>query len=95
MTTTTTRRMAYLSAQHPMLSMIFIVREIATLEQMGFDIEIASINNGDRPRDKLTAVEAAQADKTYYVKAHGLRGALAAHAALPARLALRAVARRP
>jgi colanic acid/amylovoran biosynthesis glycosyltransferase len=75
-----TRRMAYLSAQHPMLSMIFIVREIAQLEQLGFDIEIASINNGDRPRDKLTAIEAAQADKTYYIKAHGLAGALAAHA---------------
>jgi colanic acid/amylovoran biosynthesis glycosyltransferase len=77
---TGTRRMAYLSAQHPMLSMIFIVREIAQLEQLGFDIEIASINNGDRPRDKLTAIEAAQADKTYYIKAHGLAGALAAHA---------------
>jgi colanic acid/amylovoran biosynthesis glycosyltransferase len=75
-----TRRMAYLSAQHPMLSMIFIVREIAQLEQLGFDIEVASVNNSDRPRDKLTAIEAAQADKTYYIKAHGLRGALAAHA---------------
>jgi glycosyltransferase involved in cell wall biosynthesis len=75
-----TRRMAYLSAQHPMLSMIFIVREIAQLEQLGFDIEVASINNSDRPRDKLTSVEAAQADKTYYIKAHGLAGALAAHA---------------
>lgn len=74
------RRMAYLSAQHPMLSMIFIVREIAQLEQLGFDIEIASVNDGDRPRDKLTSVEAAQADKTYYIKAHGLSGALAAHA---------------
>lgn len=75
-----TRRMAYLSAQHPMLSMIFIVREIAALEQLGFDIEIASVNNSDRPRDKLTTIEAAQADKTYYIKAHGLAGALAAHA---------------
>jgi colanic acid/amylovoran biosynthesis glycosyltransferase len=75
-----TRRMAYLSAQHPMLSMIFIVREIAQLEQLGFDIEVASVNNSDRPRDKLTAIEAAQADKTYYIKAHGLGGALAAHA---------------
>lgn len=75
-----TRRMAYLSAQHPMLSMIFIVREIAALEQLGFDIEVASVNNSDRPRDKLTAIEAAQADKTYYIKAHGLAGALAAHA---------------
>ena len=71
-----TRRMAYLSAQHPMLSMIFIVREIAQLEQLGFDIEIASVNDSDRPRDKLTAIEAAQADKTYYIKAHGLGGAL-------------------
>ena len=75
-----TRRMAYLSAQHPMLSMIFIVREIAQLEQLGFDIEIASVNDADRPRDKLTTIEAAQADKTYYIKAHGLTGALAAHA---------------
>jgi colanic acid/amylovoran biosynthesis glycosyltransferase len=75
-----TRRMAYLSAQHPMLSMIFIVREIAQLEQLGFDIEIASVNDSDRPREKLTSVEAAQADKTYYIKAHGLKGALAAHA---------------
>ena len=79
-TVTGARRMAYLSAQHPMLSMIFIVREIAELEQLGFDIEIASVNNSDRPRDKLTRIEAAQADKTYYVKAHGLRGALSAHA---------------
>jgi colanic acid/amylovoran biosynthesis glycosyltransferase len=78
--TAPTRRMAYLSAQHPMLSMIFIVREIAQLEQLGFDIEIASVNGSDRPRDKLTAIEAAQADKTYYIKAHGLGGALAAHA---------------
>ncbi len=75
-----TRRMAYLSSQHPMLSMIFIVREIAQLEQLGFDIEVASVNDADRPRDKLTAIEAAQADKTYYIKAHGLAGALAAHA---------------
>ncbi len=74
-----TRRMAYLSAQHPMLSMIFIVREIEQLEKLGFDIEVASVNNADRPRDKLTAVEAAQADKTYYIKAHGLSGALGAH----------------
>jgi colanic acid/amylovoran biosynthesis glycosyltransferase len=73
------RRMAYLSAQHPMLSMIFIVREIAELEKLGFDIEIASINDGDRPRAQLTSVEAAQADKTYYVKSHGLGGAVAAH----------------
>jgi colanic acid/amylovoran biosynthesis glycosyltransferase len=77
---TGSRRMAYLSAQHPMLSMIFIVREIAQLEQLGFDIEVASVNNSDRPRDKLTSIEAAQADKTYYIKAHGLSGALAAHA---------------
>jgi colanic acid/amylovoran biosynthesis glycosyltransferase len=80
MNSSRTRRMAYLSAQHPMLSMIFIVREIAQLEQLGFDIEVASVNNADRPRDKLTAIEAAQADKTYYIKAHGLAGALAAHA---------------
>jgi colanic acid/amylovoran biosynthesis glycosyltransferase len=74
------RRMAYLSATHPMLSMTFIVREIDGLEKLGFDIEIASVNNADRPLEKLTAVEARQAAKTYYILGHGVKGALAAHA---------------
>ncbi len=73
------RRMAYLSSMHPMLSMIFIVREIDGLEKLGFDVEIASINNSDRPRDKLTTVEAGQADKTFYILAQGAKGALQAH----------------
>jgi colanic acid/amylovoran biosynthesis glycosyltransferase len=73
------RRMAYLSAMHPMLSMIFIVREIDGLRKLGFDVEIASINSSDRPIEKLTAVEAGQAAKTYYILGHGAKGALAAH----------------
>ena len=73
------RRMAYLSATHPMLSMTFIVREIDGLEKLGFDVEIASVNNADRAMDKLTAVEAKQAAKTYYILKHGVKGALSAH----------------
>jgi colanic acid/amylovoran biosynthesis glycosyltransferase len=77
--TITPLRMAYLSSRHPTLSMIFVVREIAGLEALGFDIEIASINDSDRPIEKLTAVEAEQSKRTYYVIAHGVLGALAAH----------------
>jgi colanic acid/amylovoran biosynthesis glycosyltransferase len=73
------RRMAYLSGMHPMLSMTFIVREIEGLEKLGFDIEIASINNADRAPDKLTPVEADQAANTYYILGHGAKGALRAH----------------
>ena len=46
---------------------------------MGFRIETASINRPDRPESELTAVEAAEAKRTYCVKRHGAAGAAAAH----------------
>ncbi len=73
------RRMAYLSSMHPTLSMIWIVREIEGLKKLGFEVDVASINNSDRPLDKLTASEAEHAAKTYYILGHGVKGALAAH----------------
>lgn len=75
-----TRRMAYLSAQHPKLSMTFITREIDELQRMGFEIEIASVNDAELPPEKMTAVENAQATKTHYIKRLGVLGALKAHA---------------
>ena len=73
-------RIAYLVSQYPMLSMIFIIREVVQLRQLGFDIDVASINRADRGRAGLTDVEADEAARTYYVIPHGVRGALAAHA---------------
>jgi glycosyltransferase involved in cell wall biosynthesis len=79
--------LAYLVSRYPTLSMIFILREVLALRALGFHIETASINlpdrpiDGppDRPADRLTAEEAAEAARTYCVKRDGLAGAAKAH----------------
>lgn len=71
-------RLAYLVSRYPAISHTFILREVVRLRELGFDIEVASINAPDRPRERLTAVERDEATHTYYVKPHGALGALAA-----------------
>jgi glycosyltransferase involved in cell wall biosynthesis len=73
------RSIAYLISTYPTLSMSFVLREVIALGEMGFRIETASINRPDRPESELTAVEAAEAKRTYCVKRHGAAGAVAAH----------------
>ena len=45
---------AYLLSQYPMLSMIFVIREVLQLRAMGIQIDVASINSPDRPIPELT-----------------------------------------
>lgn len=71
-------RLAYLVSQYPAVSHTFILREVAQLRELGFAIAVASINGPDRPPQRLTAAEQTEAAQTYYVKRHGLPGALAA-----------------
>lgn len=71
-------RLAYLVSQYPAVSHTFILREVARLRELGFEITVASINGPDRPPDRLTAAEQSEAAHTYYVKRHGLMGALTA-----------------
>lgn len=71
--------LAYLVSQYPNLSMTFVLREVLCLREMGFRVDVASINATDRTREGLTADERAEAERTYYVKTHGLAGALKAH----------------
>ena len=71
-------RLAYLVSQYPAVSHTFILREVLRLRELGFEIEVASINAPDRPPERLTAAEQAEAERTYYVKRHGAAGALAA-----------------
>jgi colanic acid/amylovoran biosynthesis glycosyltransferase len=73
------RPIAYVISQYPLLSMIFVLREVLELRKIGVDIRVASINSPDRDRAKLTADEAAEADSTFYVKRRGVVGALWAH----------------
>jgi glycosyltransferase involved in cell wall biosynthesis len=73
------RSLAYLISTYPTLSMTFVLREVVALREMDFRIETASINRPDRPESELTAVEAAEANRTYCVKGHGTAGAIGAH----------------
>lgn len=73
------RSLAYLISTYPTLSMIFVLREVVQLRELGFRIETASINPPDRAMSELTAVEAEEAARTYCVKRHGWTCAAAAH----------------
>lgn len=78
-TNTIAPRMAYLISRYPAVSHTFILREIERLRQLGFEIGVASVNAPDRSKEKMTRQERNEQACTYYVKQHGLRGALAAH----------------
>jgi glycosyltransferase involved in cell wall biosynthesis len=71
--------LAYLLSQYPMLSMIFVLREVLQLREMGFRIDVASINTPDRPKEGLTAEEASEAANAYHLKKHALGDALKGH----------------
>ncbi|HFD88187.1 MAG TPA: colanic acid biosynthesis glycosyltransferase WcaL [Gammaproteobacteria bacterium] len=71
--------LAYIVSQYPMLSMIFIIREVVQLRARGFHIDVASINAADRSTEGLTRDEANESALTYYVKPEGAKGALQAH----------------
>ena len=71
--------LAYIVSQYPMLSMIFIIREVLQLRALGFKIDVASINATDRDAKGLTDYEADESAMTYYIKPHGVAGALRAH----------------
>lgn len=72
-------RLAYLVSRYPAISHTFILREVSELRRLGAEIAVASINTPDRNAAAMTANERAEAGQTYYVKRHGLLGALAAH----------------
>ncbi|MCK5876688.1 MAG: glycosyltransferase family 4 protein [Candidatus Marithrix sp.] len=72
-------RLAYLISQYPAISHTFILREVRMLRDLGFEINVASINSPDRDADKLTAEEREEANNTYYIKPSGINGVLKAH----------------
>ena len=72
------QRIAYLVSQYPAYSHTFILREVLQLRQFGMEIVVASINNPDRSLEKLTEIERAEAEQTFYVKAQGIAKAAVA-----------------
>jgi len=68
-------RLAYLVSRYPAVSHSFILREVTQLRTQGFSVDVASINPPDRDSSRLTAVEKAEAQQTFYVKEAGIPGA--------------------
>lgn len=71
--------MAYIVSQYPALSMVWIIREIQQLRSLGFRINVISVNDAARASVGLTETELEEAAGTYYIKNHGIKGALRAH----------------
>lgn len=67
---------AYLVSRYPAVSHTFILREVLHLKSLGYEINVASINEPGEATNGLTIEEKAEAEKTYYIKRDGLFGAL-------------------
>lgn len=70
------RAVAFLMSQHPAINHALLLREVRQLRELGLNIRVASIRGPDRPLERLTAEERAEAKETYYVKTQGFRRAL-------------------
>lgn len=64
-------KIAYLNSRHPATSQTFILREVSSLREMGFNIQVASINDTDLPQMKRTSEEKQEIARTFYVKRAG------------------------
>lgn len=70
--------MAYLVSRYPAISHTFILREVQRLRALGHTLFTASVNPPDRSLDTMEAYERKEAEDTFFVKAQGASGALAA-----------------
>ena len=62
------KRMAYFLSRYPAVSHTFFLKEILGLRQLGFEIEVASVNPPDRTVSELPPIEAEEAGHTYCLK---------------------------
>ena len=72
------RRITYLLSRYPAVSHTFFLTEIRALRRQGFDVDIISINDCDRPIEQLTHEEREERQATFYLKSSGPAAILAA-----------------
>ncbi len=72
------RRITYLLSRYPAVSHTFFLNEIRALRQQGFDLDVISINDCDRPTERLARAEREERNATFYLKSSGLRTILGA-----------------
>ena len=73
------KKIAYLVSQYPAVNHTYILREIRSLRNLGWNIEVASISPDTRSESQLTVEEREESAQTWYVKSQGLPGAARAH----------------
>ena len=71
--------LTYLISQYPTVTHTFVLREIRGLRDRGFNVEVISIRPPDRPMDKLSEVEQAEARMTFSILGAGMATIVAAH----------------
>ena len=64
-------KLAYLLSRYPAVSHTFFLQEVKGLRALGFEIQTASINPADRPRNIQSTDEQHAADTTFYIKSGG------------------------
>jgi glycosyltransferase involved in cell wall biosynthesis len=64
-------RLLYLLSRYPAVSHTFFLNEIRELRKRGFTVEVASVNQPDRSRSSMPAIEVEEAEKTFYIKSTG------------------------
>jgi glycosyltransferase involved in cell wall biosynthesis len=69
-------RLVYLLSRYPGVSHTFFLNEVRALKALGFQIDVASINESDRARASMSPEEAGESDATFYVKSAGAVAAL-------------------
>lgn len=63
-----TPSITYVVSQYPAISHTFILGEVNGIKAKGIDVQVASINQPDRPFEQLTALEQAAHNETVFVK---------------------------
>lgn len=69
------RPITYLVSRYPAASHTFILNEIRALRSRGLDIRVVSVNSPDNSY-RLSADEENEVRDTYYIKEHGVKGAI-------------------
>lgn len=69
-------RIGYVVSQYPAVNHTFILREIRSLRELGYPIEVISIRRPDRPMERLSAVEQEEARATTAILGLGAAGVL-------------------
>jgi len=70
------RRLVYLLSRFPAISHTFFLNEVWELRRLGFTVDVASINEPDRPRMSMPEAEVEETSKTFYIKSAGAAKAM-------------------